>query len=339
VIWSDVMPNLGLENVANLDMESKRQYLFGRNTLEPVLDHEAGDTVVLFDLYLELKLENTSRKKLFIPLDFLFSCHRHLNEKKDARFTSSKKTISLFCGMHKPRYQRLLASCWLSQPQEFQFRYTQSWDQYEHLDTLNEVLQIGKLKDWTQSWGPALTNLSRNFFGDSLDSLPVAQNSWNMITEFYQDAAVATVLEPVFWEQGCCLTEKYLKAVLGGCIPLVNGYRAYDCIAALGFDVFSDVIDTSSQYETNPVLSTWNLLEKNRVFIQNAIDIVHDKLIQERLRANFELVRNQAFVFKNALSNLNTIEAQEFFVRNRQEILSAFERQGDHIKQFYNLVI
>lgn len=335
------MLHLGLADVMDLDMDAKRQYLFGRNTVDDALDHdpEVGDALVMFDHYLDLKLYTPGRQKLFLPMALLNWCRQHHNQNKDAQFSTAPKTVSLFSAMHKPRYPRFLVSCWLSQQQSLKFNYTQSWEQHEHLDKLCEVLQLGYLRDWTKTWGPKLTNMPKNFFGGSDDMLHTELNSWKMVADLYVKAAAAAVLEPVFWEQGCIITEKYLQAVLGGCIPLVNGYRVYDCLAALGFDTFNDVIDTSSQHETNPVLAAWNMLEKNRDFLQNALDISHDRGIQERLRENFELARNRAKIFKNSLLHLNTPYAQEFFMTNRSEILEAFRWQGEHIDIFYDITI
>ena len=152
-------------------------------------------------------------------------------------------------------------------------------------------------------------------------------------------SASAVVLEPVFWEHGCMITEKYLQAVLGGCIPIVNGHKIYNYLESIGFETFGDIIDQSSQHEKNPVLATWNLMDKNLVFFQNALDLYHDTSVRERLLYNINHVKNHRSLYQNMLKNLNSDLGIELFNRYKKEIFHS-QYSGRKITDvFYDIKI
>jgi hypothetical protein len=113
--------------------------------------------------------------------------------------------------------------------------------------------------------------------------------------------AISVVLEPVFWEHASIATEKYMHAIYGGTIPLVSGYKIYDSLAILGFDTFSDIIDTSSQYELDPVIRIWNMLENNKNLFSHWQDLISDPHVQNRILKNLTLLQNPEQIFMNSL--------------------------------------
>jgi len=330
LIWHDHMPHLGLpDETRNMLLDEKKKILFGANTIDKELSNITDNNFsIVFDHYLNLNL-SSKIEKIFFPGFFLSCCMKYSVKQ------TCKKTISTVCPMNKSRFARILASCWLyNQNQQIDFLYSQMFDSDKHsLDTLYELLQVGGLKDWKGVQGPTVNLLPKKFFKT------YKENSINFDDIFdilYAEAASVIVLEPVFWEHGSIITEKYLQAVLAKSVPLINGYNVYNSLSKLGFDVFDDIIDTSSQYEKNPVLAVWNLLEKNKDFFYNSVDIVNNyPQIQQRLQNNIDLVTaNCNTLYKNSVQNLNNSNAIENFLKHKNKILireNLFD-QFQHIK-------
>jgi hypothetical protein len=141
------------------------------------------------------------------------------------------------------------------------------------------------------------------------------------VKTMFDTTAISIVLEPVFWEHGSNITEKYIHAVYGGTIPLVNGYKIYDVLSQLGFDTFSDVIDTSSQYELDPVLRVWNMLEKNKHVFAQWKELMSDQHIQNRLINNLNLLKTPNVLFCNILK-LNTNKSLQKAISLQQLMIS-----------------
>jgi hypothetical protein len=325
--WCDSPPSVGLHEVATLDLESKRQELFGRCDIDRYLAPEQATVAMVFDTMIGLEWPTATVDKIFFPSAFLCQCYlfrSHLGRDWD---WSPTRKFALTCPMRQPRYGRLISSCWLANhADQVDFLYTQNWDPEQWKSHLYELLQIGGLKDWTNNWGPEVQQMPELTAGElpaqSLHSL--FNNFKKIYQEFYSNAAAAAVVGAVFWEHGSELCEKYLNAVYSGCIPIVHGYRVYDRLRAMGFDVFDDVIDTSSQWDTNPVTATWNLFDRNLDFFQHACDIVSDPGIQRRLRYNLELSQNGAQLFENIVNDLNSEKSRDIFVHNQRDIIKFF---------------
>lgn len=338
VLWGDHMPDLGLHTAAHLDLDGKRAWLFGRNTIDDALAHVSPDCAIVFDHYLNLSLIS-NRQTIFFPVFFLQCCVDYADLVKPDHLPT--KRISLACPMNKKRYARVLASCWLANHQKkIKLLYTQNWK--EHADELDELLQIGGLRDWTCEWGPELINLKLNFLQkvpDSIEVLGLPKNTKQFFEDIIVPSAATIVLEPVFWEHGCMITEKYLQAVLGGCIPVVNGYKIYDHLKILGFETFEDIIDQSSQHEKNSVLAIWNLMDKNFDFFQNSLDIYHDKSVRDRLLHNINHIGKYQLLYQRMLQNLNTDSAKELFARYKKQIFSMEQKPGKWKDILYDIKI
>jgi hypothetical protein len=322
--WGDHMPHLGLEHVSHLGLEQKRQHLLGRCTINDHLAPEHRQAALLFDTYIDIELGSPSPEKIFFPAYFLARCDDFYQRFGKEWCWSNNRSHDLACAMRQPRYARLIASCWLANnASDLKYKHTQDWDDQERLPALYELLQMGGLKDWTGSWGPGLTMLPKHVIGDWRAG--TAADSFEMLyKQVLGQAAVAVVIGAVFWETASEICEKYLYAVYAGCVPLVQGYGIYNSLRALGFDVFDDIIDTSSQYDTNPVSASWNLLELNRDFLLHAREITAQPHVQQRLRANLALAQNSQAVFENAMKNLNTQQAQQLMHQNWDAVTRYF---------------
>jgi hypothetical protein len=225
----------------------------------------------------------------------------------------ASKQNSINCPMHKHRSQRILVSGWFANNPIEGLSYTQFWTQDDHdmIMHLDELLQLGRLIDWTHSYGPESKLLEQHTIGtpthlqnsdDTNKNLWFPENFFRDLSTMFHSTVFSTVLEPVFWEHGSGLTEKYINAIYGGTIPVVNGYRVYDSLGKLGFDTFSDIIDTSSQYELDPILRVWNMLEKNKNIFQQWKQIISDAQVQKRIVNNLKLMQCPDKIFKNSLS-------------------------------------
>ncbi len=325
--WGDHTPWVGLESVTSLPITDKRRALFGRCDIDQQITAEIESATTWFDTYLYIELEHDVRK-IFLPAYFLGECAQ-FQQRFGNRWPEAwpqQRSLSVACAMNKSRYPRVLASCWLANhAQQLTFSYTQNWDHDHQLDLLYELLQIGELKDWTGQWGPELLQLPRRTLGDPLAPLTddhdnTARIFEMMYPELYRDAAACVIIGAVCWERACEICEKYVCAVYSGCIPLVQGYRAYDRLSALGFDVFEDIIDTASQYELNPVRAAWDLWHRNLEFFQQATEIAKTPRVQQGLLHNFRLAQDLSSLYRNSVQNLNSAEGQQILQQHKHEI-------------------
>jgi hypothetical protein len=315
--WGDVAPFLGLEHVVNLDIESKRKMLFGRCDIDQYITEIATGSAVLFETYISLDLANTNITHIYFPSFFIKASLEIQNKLGSNRTWPRHRTHSLACAMNQPRYPRIIASCWLANnANDIDFVYTQNWAPDDRIGALYELLQIGGMKDWTGQWGPNLAQLPEVRLGCRHDhDLPT--NFEMLYDALFSHAAVAVVIGAVCWERGCEICEPYLFAVLSGCIPVVQGYGVYDRLERLGFDVFDDIIDTTSQWDTNPITAAWNLWEHNKSFFRQAKDIVSDPQIQIRLRHNADLAQDLQKISHNAINALNEVRAQNLWYQHQ----------------------
>jgi len=325
--WIENAPYVGLDLLSNLDLEEKKQ-AFGLCQIDRYIAAQSPDITVVFNGYLELDFLSfdPQPKKIFFPGGFLAYCESYRQHAgSDWKWKDHRRTVSVVVPMNKLRYPRALVSCWLANHgHRTTFLHTQSWEAQDHCDLLTELLQLGNLRDWTGSWGSEVKMLPKNYIDTTGNNAITLFDS--LIEPVYLPAASCVVISGTFWEYGCEVCEKYIFAVYGGCIPLVHGYKIYDRLRDLGFDVFDDVIDTSSQYEKNPVIAAWNLMDKNRYFLTHAIDIWQDPMIQKRLHHNLELMKDVGKLYQNSLQNLNTAANLEMYHRHKKDIWTCYNR-------------
>ena len=323
IIWNDHMPDVA-PAYGTMSLDKAREEYFGKNTIIEMFNNQGlnyKDYFFVFDNY--LNLEGFDQHSFFYPRFFLNVIKKFLlcspNHKID--FTTKKNSVN--CLMHKHRSQRLLASCWFANNPVKDLLYTQFWahDKQDVITELDEMLQLSNLTDWTHNYGPKCIMLkschgappdltSFNFKSNNMYEKN-AMNFFENIANMYYRTVFSVTLEPVFWERGSHVTEKYVNAIYGGTIPIVNGYRVYDDLNKLGFDTFSDIIDTSSQHELDPIMGVWNMLEKNKNVFAKWKEIISDSQIQKRIANNLDLIKCPDKIFKNFLETYSGASLQK----------------------------
>lgn len=300
-------------------LENARIEYFGKNTIHELFASQGlnyKDYFFIFDHY--LNFDDFGSNGYFYPDFFLETAKHYQNFSPNHKIDFAKKTQGVNCLMNRARPQRLLASCWFANKKVEQLLHTQSWTSTDNdaLNLLDELLQLGNLIDWTHDYGPDVRMLAQHWI-DHNGNIPshYKNNSSNEKNFFHSEVnaifnttAISVVLEPVFWEHGSIATEKYIHAIYGGTIPLVSGYKIYDSLSILGFDTFSDIVDTSSQYELDPILRIWNMLENNKNLFSQWQDLISDPHVQNRILNNLTLLQNPEQIFMNSL-RLNSEES------------------------------
>jgi hypothetical protein len=308
-IMHEHMPDVnflsGPESGQSLD-DARINY-FGKNTMIDMFTNHGlnyEDYFFIFEGYLNLH----NFEGYWYPRCLITVATNYKMYSPDFKIDFAQKQYSVNCAMNKIRDSRLLASCWFSNNKIDRLLHTQSWSSSDStvISRLDELLQLGNLIDWTHNFGPDVKMLDQHWIDHcgnlSTDYGKNEENFFNSeIKTIFNTTAISVVLEPVFWEHGSMVTEKYMHAIYGGTIPLVSGYKIYDSLSTLGFDTFSDIIDISSQYELDPVLRIWNMLEKNKnVFLQWQ-DIISDLSVQNRIINNLTLLQNPTQIIKNSI--------------------------------------
>lgn len=316
-IVRDHMPDVNFQSGS---LENARIEYFGKNTIHELFVSQGlsyKDYFFIFDHY--LNFDDFGSNGYFYPDFFLKTAINYQKFSSNHKIDFTKKIQGINCLMNKIRPPRILASCWFANNKVDQLLHTQSWANTDDraLNLLDELLQIGNLIDWTHENGLDTRMLEHHWIDyDSNAPLNSTNNSSeetnfthsNYVGPICNITAISVVLEPVFWEHASIATEKYMHAIYGGTIPLVSGYKIYDSLAILGFDTFSDIIDTSSQYELDPVLRIWNMLENNKNLFSHWQDLILDPQIQNRIINNLILLQDPKNIFKNSIK-LNSEES------------------------------
>jgi hypothetical protein len=303
-LCADHMPSVNFNVVPTFTLEQSRKHWLLKNTITDLVN-QSGSTVdqhfFIFEHY--CYLDGYENNSCFLS-DFFLNTAFHYQKSVTSQIDFAKKNKSVNCPMNKLRPNRLLASCYFANYHTLDnLNYTQSWENGSADSLLFELLQMGGLTSWENN-GVVVQTLDKFFITNSHTS-----NNLNLqlvpSIPIIQPSAISVVLEPIFWEPGCILTEKYLNAVYGGTIPVVDGYCVYDCLEAMGFDVFKDIVDTSSQYEKNSILRVWNMLKNNQTLFDAGLEIINRRDIQERILDNFNLAKNPELCLMNFIKNRN----------------------------------
>ena len=321
IVCGDHMPPVDLLS-STMPLDAARNEYFGKNTIIEIFNNQGldyKDYFFVFDQY--LNLEGFDQHSFFYPVILLYLVETFLVHSPSHEIDFSMKMASVNCPMNKNRSQRILASCWFANNPVDDLVYTQFWSEQDN-DTilhLDELLQLGNLTDWTHSYGPECKMLNRrigpihNVTKVNSENLyeQITINFFEKISHMYYRTVFSVDLEPVFWEHGSMLTEKYINCIYGGTIPIVNGYQIYNNLNKLGFDTFSDIIDTSSQHQRNPVLRIWNMLEKNKNVFSQWKEIISDAQVQKRIVNNLKLIQCPEKIFENSLKHVNQSALQK----------------------------
>ena len=293
----DHMPGVFVDTVDNSDEFKKIHY--GKNTFFDEMEKFSNiETIVSLDYQYLDDFEFLHTESFFNNIATKIVKHPHFATQVDF----ARKRNKFFYVSNKFREARLLASCWIQNNIKDNFLHTQPYNLSENYtgDLLDYILNVEDI------------DLKREILPVNWITIDSSKEKYipewrvykfpNMITSFYTgfnqpylDSVFSIVIEPVFWEHGCMLTEKYIYSVAGGTIPIVNGYKVYDCIKEMGFDTFDDIINTETQYSKNPIERILGLLDNNKQVLEHADQIINDPSVQRRLLNNIEVLQNYNF--------------------------------------------
>ena len=100
----------------------------------------------------------------------------------------------------------------------------------------------------------------------------------------YEPTLISLITEPEWQPRATFLSEKTVFAFEAGTIPIwVGGYGQAHSLKSLGFDVFSDIVDHSYQFESNAVRRMELALESNLQLFSD-FDRLNNFFIQNRQR-------------------------------------------------------
>ena len=303
-------------------LEEKRDVLVGKNTLL--------DLNKKFNINYEnnIIIDTTGNQfsstfsSLFFSFFVIEECNSYFYriEVVNASNIFENKRNAFNIAMNKIRPDRLLTSCWLNNnKQHYDFLYTQSWNQADVTHQLYELLQIGEITDYKNSANITIETMPKKWIGPEYAG-DNATNFQQNVSDIFYRSVFSIVLEPVFWENDCNITEKYLNALYGLTIPIVSGYNSCNCLKNMGFDIFDDIVDTSYQHIENAVTRTWQMMELNKTVFSNAKNIIKDKGIQQRIIKNLEWARQPQKLFETSFLNLNSTKEKQFFIDNYHDI-------------------
>jgi hypothetical protein len=324
ILWQPFQEGLVLDS--SLSLDEQRHYLEVFDEAFP-----RGEFFVL-DHYMGLP---TSQSKVYFPLWLYGEAEEYSSKFTDLQIDFSKKKVAISCCSNFCRPHRLVASCWLANySHKYSYAYTQSWDHQDHLDRLDEFLQIGNIIDWTHSFGPEVKMLPKSWMGldtgtkgfidprRALDGseISMCQNFYANVKPIMDQSVFNLVLESSEWGRLNVVTEKYLNCVFSGNIPITFGYGSYDILENMGLDTFKDILDTSGQYEPNLVTRTWKILQDNANQFDHALDLAQDPQIQKRLQRNLDVVKDHHNWLVNATVRCNNSTALDNFVNIQDKV-------------------
>jgi hypothetical protein len=272
VLLQDIQPpvNAGIEfdystgNAEYIDQDF--------NTVIPIIESYNYHTKQIFsDSYLSWEGWHDYNVTL-IPYCFITEASEF---KGNARIYERGNDYKFIATMNMQRPNRELVSAWISnyiKQHDVNFFYTQGWE-FNDTRRLNDLVRETPFRHLTSGLEPrwiSYRNLPPRRYSSGLGNIDI----WNdVLGKYFSQSTFSFITEPAFWEKGCTITEKYLMALYGYCLPIFcGGYKIAESLKALGFDVFDDIIDHSYQFELNPSLRILNALELNKHLLTSKID-------------------------------------------------------------------
>ena len=281
----------------NFETQNLKEF-YGHNTIEEILKLTMPhvDTLIFLEYHYIDGFPGYNKFYIENFLNSVFNSYSKINKKNSIDFSLKTKKFNYLSNKHRPA--RLLTSSWLANNYNnySEFNYSQSYSYCDFSALLNEFIFVESLpleskilpKKWITVDASAEKYIENQHAMSYLDP---ELNFYNGLKNQILPTVFSVVIEPVFFENSCMLTEKYINAVFGGTIPIINGYRVYEVLKEMGFDTFDDIIDTSAQFEKNSVLRIINLLEKNKDRLNDAFNIVKNKSIQTRINNNLRIAK------------------------------------------------
>lgn len=284
------------------------------------------DKLFIFNAYLFQK--NYHDRAVYVPEFILDHCDQYKQHFKDLELNFNK-TVPFNYQLYSLRHTRAIATCCLKNMfyQKVDFIYSQPWElNGSYLSYLNAFMKSNNL------------DLKADFLpfhefdvpGSHHACLNVFQSS--LKKNMFDPCAISIVHEPVETDCGAVISEKYINALYSGTIPIVLGYKIYDVLDQLGFDTFSDIIDTTSQHVEDPKMRVFVMLDKNRHILKSdALLLMKDKKIQDRLNHNFNLIRDLS-ALRDSFIKLNDQERYQqalYLIMKNEKLYRRFYHFAD----------
>ena len=199
----------------------------------------------------------------------------------------TKRKYKFICLQSKPRMHRIITSSWLNE----------NFNKEEFYYTINFNVEQEGIAVHLQFIDDLYPGLPVHFIEEVDYSNKIANDLsvdkfYRLFYPYSSNAIFNIVTEPEFFIHGYHHSEKTDQAFLSYNIPIVHGYSACDSIKKIGFDMFEDIVNYSSQYIKDPFERTFRLLNDNKEILKNAHDILTTEVMQ-RLEYNNKLIRNK----------------------------------------------
>ena len=282
VYYEDHIPYYSIDY--NLDKNKQLKKLIGQNRLHDN-SIDSKNTIWIYDSYLYL---NDNHDNIYVPIMDL-NIQNYVND--DTPLTKRKYKFVTF--NHKPRLHRIITSSWVNEnynslfATKKDFYYTAGFNSKED-GTSEHLIFIDKL----------YPELPKKIIGPNPDIGGMTTNIFQEYFYPYSSNAVFNIVNDVsFWELGCHLSEKTFWSFLSYNIPIISGYGMATYMEKIGFDMFTDIVDYSSEFIENPIDRTFKLLNDNKQILDNAHDILSPDVLERQKY-------NKSFLLKKDLKNI-----------------------------------
>lgn len=305
ILLEDHFPYYKIEN--NLSREDQCAKHYGQNMLLENC-HDPHSKIWIYDSYL---YSDSTKNNIYIP-----NLTLNVQGYKNNESPKIDRKYKFICLNNKPRFHRVLSSVWINK----------NFISGEYYYTANFNSDIPQFLEFIDFPGPGLPKRVVDLpLGDFME-INTAKFFKDTFYPHASNSVFSIVNEVSFFEHACHLSEKTLWAILGYNIPIVSGYGMATYMERIGFDMFRDIVNYSSEFIKDPFLRTQRLLDDNLEVLKNAHDVLTPEILQ-RLEYNYHL-QQRAEITKHAVEKLNTPE----MLAKLDEILYNIE----HMKNTYN---
>tara|TARA_B100001057_G_scaffold108359_1_gene106123 strand:- start:677 stop:1666 length:990 start_codon:yes stop_codon:yes gene_type:complete len=268
--------------------KSKEELLLQNIGQNKLIDNciDPKHTTWLYDSYIYVE---DNFDKIYIPIMDLNI--KQFNNSDKPKLSRKYKFVTF---NNKARFHRIIASSWINQNFESKdYFYTAGFNVEdegigEHLLFINELYP----------------GLPKKLIGADPFESPTADTFLDVFYPHASDAVFNIVNDVSFWEYGCHLSEKTFWSFLAYNIPIISGYGMATSMERIGFDMFTDIVNYTSEFITNPFDRTFRLLNDNKDILKNAHEIVTNDIIK-RLEFNRSLLLKHN-IREIAIKKLNT---------------------------------
>ena len=274
----------------DIDYNSSREDLckkhYGQNMLLENCEDPDSKTWI-YDSYLYV---DSTKNNIYIP-----SLTLNIKGFENLDPVKLHRKYKFICLNNRARFHRILSSTWINENfASDEYYYTANFNAKQ--DGITAHLRF------IDHLGPGLPKRVVNLDGNNY--ILTAKFFKDTFYPFASDSVFSIVNEVSFFEHACHLSEKTLWAILGCNIPIVSGYGMATYMERIGFDMFRDIVNYSSEFIKDPFLRTQRLLDDNLEVLKNAHDVLTPEILQ-RTEHNYQLLQRED-ITKHAVERLNT---------------------------------